>query len=35
MDGEQTLDRGVADAFPGEVGRSGASDPLGLTTLKW
>uniref|UniRef100_A0A452TGM5 Acetyl-CoA carboxylase 1 n=1 Tax=Ursus maritimus TaxID=29073 RepID=A0A452TGM5_URSMA len=31
MDGDQTRARGVAGAFPGEVGRSAAPDPLGLT----
>lgn len=34
MDGDQTRARGVAGAFPGEVGRSAAPDPLGLTALK-
>ena len=34
MVGEQTPARGVAVAFPGELGRPAAPDPLGLTALK-
>lgn len=34
MVGEQTLARGEADAFPGELGRSAAPDPLSFTALK-